>query len=603
MRKRKKNRTFLVYALLILLSANWFADLPLANAEESIRASLSGEDTVQAGQAFSLTYGLKGVSEAVYAQDLTIRYDAEQLIFLGADSMKDHFSIIGLSEAPGHVRIIAASHGADNAIQRDSELLTLRWSSQPLNHAATSVVSVIDTVVSNGDGVEISVSGATHTVQIAVANKWELLSLIARAQAAHDNAVEGGGLGQYPKGAKAILLTAINSAKTVADQADATQQQIQLASTELEEALRVFLASMHTSEPGDLNGDSKFTIGDLAIAAASYGKTSADPDWANMVKADVHADGKIDIADLAIIARAIWSSLPETPNTPEWTAVKRIDVSGVTSSGLTLTWSGAADPVGVTEYKVYQDGNAIGTVTGSVYQYAITGLKQSTMYSFKVEAGIASGLWSTNGPSVTVTTQAGHSPSVLFTGQESVVGGGSFALIYGLRNVTQSVYSQDITILYDAEHMDFIGVDTLGEGMSTRIDSDIRGQVRVMLTNQGAAPVNEDADLLSLNWKAKVLDQPAIATITINEIILTDSKGIETRISGATHQIRISLADKEGDLNSDNKISVGDLAMVAAAYGGTSADPEWAKYARADVNHDRKVDIEDLAMTAKWIFR
>lgn len=292
MRKRKKNRAYLVYVLLILLSAIWFTDLPHANAEESIRASLSGEDNVQAGQAFTLTYGLKGVSEAVYAQDLTIRYDAEQLIFLGADSLKEHYSILGQSETPGQVRILTASHGADYAIMNDTELLTLRWSSKPSSHAATSQVSVTDTVVSNGDGLEISIAGAAHSIQIAA------------------------------------------------------------------------------SEPGDLNGDDKFTIGDLAIAAASYGRTSADSDWANVVKADVHTDGKIDILDLAIIARAILSATSETPNAPEWTAEKRIDVSGVTSSGLTLTWSGAADPRGVTEYKVYQDGSALGTVTGSVYQYA-----------------------------------------------------------------------------------------------------------------------------------------------------------------------------------------------------------------------------------------
>jgi chitodextrinase len=390
MRTRKKCKTYLVYALLILLSANWFAESSLAKAEEAIHATLSGEDKVQAGQAFHLTYGIKGVTEAVYAQDLTITYDAERLEFIDADSLKENFSIAGQSATPGHVRIIAVSHGAKYAIQEDSELLTLHWRSKSLSQAAMTEVAISHAVVSNGDGVEINVSGATHTV------------------------------------------------------------------------------SIRNSQPADLNGDNKFSIGDLAIAAASYGKTSADPDWASHVKADIHADGRIDILDLAIIAKAIWNSLPTTPMPPEWTAEKRLDVSDVSSTGVTVHWSGATDPVGVTGYKVYQDGEVLGTVTGSVYQYAITALQPNMAYTFKVEAGNASGQWSTEGPSVTVTTQ----PNPL-----------------------------------------------------------------------------------------------------------------------------------SSDLNSDNRISVGDLAIVASAYGKSSTDDDWAKYERADMNRSGKVDIEDLAMMASEIFR
>lgn len=57
--------------------------------------------------------------------------------------------------------------------------------------------------------------------------------------------------------------------------------------------------------PSDVNGDGKTTIGDLAIVAANYGKTSASPDWSAIRHADLNADGMIDIEDLSIIARAI----------------------------------------------------------------------------------------------------------------------------------------------------------------------------------------------------------------------------------------------------------------------------------------------------------
>lgn len=55
----------------------------------------------------------------------------------------------------------------------------------------------------------------------------------------------------------------------------------------------------------DVNQDGKISIGDLAIAAAHYGKNSSSPDWAQAKKADINGDGKVDIADLAAIASKI----------------------------------------------------------------------------------------------------------------------------------------------------------------------------------------------------------------------------------------------------------------------------------------------------------
>nr|WP_256223331.1 dockerin type I domain-containing protein [Paenibacillus sp. 1_12] len=56
---------------------------------------------------------------------------------------------------------------------------------------------------------------------------------------------------------------------------------------------------------GDLNGDGKISIGDLAIMAKYYGKTSADPNWNTYQIADLNHDGIIDINDLAKLASMI----------------------------------------------------------------------------------------------------------------------------------------------------------------------------------------------------------------------------------------------------------------------------------------------------------
>ncbi|MFB9328958.1 dockerin type I domain-containing protein [Paenibacillus aurantiacus] len=57
--------------------------------------------------------------------------------------------------------------------------------------------------------------------------------------------------------------------------------------------------------PGDVNEDEKVSIGDLALVAKAYGKTSADPDWAEAAKSDINSDGRIDVEDLAALARLI----------------------------------------------------------------------------------------------------------------------------------------------------------------------------------------------------------------------------------------------------------------------------------------------------------
>jgi uncharacterized protein len=55
----------------------------------------------------------------------------------------------------------------------------------------------------------------------------------------------------------------------------------------------------------DLNGDGKISIGDLAMAAIHYGKTSSDSSWNVIKKADMNKDGKIDILDISALARMI----------------------------------------------------------------------------------------------------------------------------------------------------------------------------------------------------------------------------------------------------------------------------------------------------------
>jgi len=97
---------------------------------------------------------------------------------------------------------------------------------------------------------------------------------------------------------------------------------------------------------------------------------------------------------------------------PTWPSASLTE-SNVAGHGLTLTWSAASDDGAVTGYQIYRDGTPIATV--STLTYNVTGLTAETSYTFKVEAGDAAGNWTTDGPSLTVTT-------TVYTGGEVITG-------------------------------------------------------------------------------------------------------------------------------------------------------------------------------------
>ena len=103
-------------------------------------------------------------------------------------------------------------------------------------------------------------------------------------------------------------------------------------------------------------------------------------------------------------------------------------------------------------------------------------------------------------------------------------------------------------------------------------------------TNQsGIASVKFTIPWLGYDTEAMVIGIWNItATVAIAEQIVTDTLWFYVLFS---------------DLNSDGKVDVRDMAIVAAAYGSDPTLPKWNPV--ADINHDGKVDTYDLALVAK----
>ncbi|MBP1963371.1 family 43 glycosylhydrolase [Paenibacillus aceris] len=278
---------------------------PSAEQSAAPIATLKGANSVQAGQSFDLTYGLNhlSVTQSIYAQDITVTFDPAQVEFVDAEPIQQGLAIAGKNETSGRVRILLASIGADNAIHANGDLLKLHFKAKSSSQPA--VIGLANVVISNGLGEESTLGNVAVSIDIQASDRAALSAAIAAAQAKFDAAVEGSEVNQYPLGSKAVLLSAIEKAKSVLNNPNASQQQIDQAATELNLALQTFIDSVNKTQSSDVNGDGHVAIGDLGIVAAAYGKTSNDPNWSEYKKTDVNGDGKVDIEDLAVVARMI----------------------------------------------------------------------------------------------------------------------------------------------------------------------------------------------------------------------------------------------------------------------------------------------------------
>ncbi|NOV03771.1 hypothetical protein GC097_27560 [Paenibacillus sp. LMG 31457] len=193
--------------------------------------TLTGLGTVRSGDSFKVIYGLNVNTANIYAQDITIDYDASIMTFDSVKSVKDGVVIVQtVHSTPGKLRLILASTGSSNAVTGQSQILELAFQAKDLTQASTGLIQVSKATLANELGTEIQAMSSSVSIQVT----------------------------PVPVGI-----------------------------------------------PGDINGDGRVSIGDLALAAANYGKTASDADWLQIKAADMNGDNRIDITDLAAIASKI----------------------------------------------------------------------------------------------------------------------------------------------------------------------------------------------------------------------------------------------------------------------------------------------------------
>lgn len=205
---------------------------------------------------------------------------------------------------------------------------------------------------------------------------------------------------------------------------------------------------------------------------------------------------------------------------------------------------------------------------------------------------------SSNNITLTDTITVGKTATL--TGKISTTAGETFSLKYGLKNVTnsvyQAVYAQDLTLNFDPTQYEFVNAQSLKTGLSVVKQDQIEpGKVRVLLASLGAGnAVNMDGDLLSLQFKAKTNIQFA-NPISLSSIVISNANGDTTQLADVSQIYHVA------DFNNNGVMDIGDLGIIAAAYGKKSSDVDWAMYQSKDLNKDGKIDIFDLARVAQLI--
>jgi len=139
------------------------------------------------------------------------------------------------------------------------------------------------TVVDNADATQSDVSTAINDLEDAFGtfkssvngvNKSELTALIKTVEDFLADAVEGSSYGEYPSGSKSKLQKAADAAQTVADNANATQSEVNTAVQNLENAFSTFKSSVNDVNKAAL--EKLIATVEAKLASATEGTNKGD---------------------------------------------------------------------------------------------------------------------------------------------------------------------------------------------------------------------------------------------------------------------------------------------------------------------------------------
>ncbi|CAM4488821.1 hypothetical protein FHS16_005180 [Paenibacillus endophyticus] len=288
------------------MNLDWVGLVKKGAAEESSLKLTPSTAAVSQEQPLEIGLALRGSALAA-GVDLTLSYDPAKFTYTGyAKKYEQQIVSVSNNMEAGTLRILAARTGT-GTLPTDDDFLALLFQVKPEAPSGTSgfATSAVTTSSESGELMTLANSAA----QVQITNNAALGALISQAESTRDQAVAGTSVGTFfssaLNGLKSALTAAINAAKAVFQQTDASHTQIQSAQNLLAAAIAEFEAYRITATTGDTNADQQFNIADFMNIATHYGKDSDSPNWVQAKKADLNGDGVVDIEDVAFIASRI----------------------------------------------------------------------------------------------------------------------------------------------------------------------------------------------------------------------------------------------------------------------------------------------------------
>ena len=115
----------------------------------------------------------------------------------------------------------------------------------------------------------------------------------------------------------------------------------------------------------------------------------------------------------------------------------------------------------------------------------------------------------------------------------------------------------------------------------------------VLTTIEIADLVPNEERTIEYVWNTTGLPECSNYTISAEALPLPYEIDLEDNILSNCY-VKIKIV---GDINSDGKVDIKDIAAVASAFGSTPDHPRWNP--EADINRDKVIDIKDIALVAR----
>jgi len=250
-------------------------------------------------------------------------------------------------------------------------------------------------------------------------------------------------------------------------------------------------------------------IGNTAGTSHSVSGLSENTSYAFTVLAE-DAAGNVSAAGNTINVTTTLANDTEPPS-----AVTTLAASGTTTTGTELSWSASTDNIGVTGYRVFQNGTQIGNTAGT--SHSVNGLSENTSYTFTVLAEDAAGNVSAAGNTINVTTLESGTDIVDYTSE----------------NANLPTVDWQANNLFAAQNMGIGTTDTQGYALAVAGDV-VAESIKVALqTDWPDFVFKKDYTLPSLEEverhileKGHLLDMPSANEVKTNGIDLGDMNAL-----------------------------------------------------------------------------